>query len=276
MFPELFAIGSFSFRTFILFLVASFLLSAFVFWRKGREEHYPEDQLFDVFLLSFCVGSVASRMGYILFHLEQFAFNPLTWLDLFRNAGFNGLIGIVFGGFYVYRIADKKKWDAFEILDFWTISLTLGLGLIYLGQFFDGSGVGYPTSLPVGIQFDGLFEPVHPVQLYQSVFFIGLSAYLSWAEFRYRNFRWYRAGKKSAQTGFLVAMALLTSGIFSFFISFVKPPLIEIVGSNIDQLLSLFVAAIGGMVLYHRSGRPLPFTREKKKQQKRVERLRVQ
>ncbi len=275
MFPELFAIGSFSFRTFTVFLLASFLLSAFVFWKKGKEEHYPEDQLFDGFLLSFVMGAITSRLGYILFHLDQFSINPLTWFDLFKNAGFNGLIGIVCGGFYIYRFANKKKWDAFEVLDFWTISLTLGLGLIYLGQFFDGSGVGYPTTLPIGIQFAGLFEPVHPVQLYQSVFFLILASYLSWVEFKYRNFLWYRAGKKSAQTGFLVAMALLTSGLFSFVISFVKPPLIEIVGTNMDQLLSLAVATIGGLVLYHRSGRPLPFTREKKKQQKRVERLRV-
>ncbi len=273
MFPELFSIGSFSLRTLTIILLVAFFLSAFVLWRKAREEHYAEDQVFDMFLTSSLLGAVGARIGFIVFHFDQFGFSPLKWIDMISNAGFNGLIGLIVAGYYIYTYSKKYKWDGFEVLDFWTISVSLGLSLVYLGQFFDGSGVGYPTSLPVGIQFAGLFEPVHPVQLYQALFFLVLYVYLSRVEFQYRNFQWYRSGKKSAQTGFLVSMTLILGGIFSFFLTFFKPPMIELFDTNIDQLFSLGVFMIGALVLYHRSGRPLPLTREKKKRKKLTDRV---
>jgi phosphatidylglycerol---prolipoprotein diacylglyceryl transferase len=276
MFPELFSIGSFSLRTFTVFAVSAFFLSAFVFWRKSREEHYPEDNIFDIFLLSTLIGIIAARAGYILFHFDQFGFSFARWLDTISNAGFNGQIGIMLAGISLYQYAEKKKWDAFEILDFWTMAITLGLSIIYLGQLFAGTGVGYPTGLPVGMHFPGLFEPVHPAQLYQAVFYAGLYWYLSKVEFKYRNFQWYRSGKKSAQTGFLVSVALLSSGIYMFILSFLKPPTIELFSIDLDRVFAVLMAIVGGLLLYHRSGRPLPFTRELKKRKKLTERIRVQ
>lgn len=273
MFPELFSIGSFSLRTLSIVLFVAFFLGAFVLWRKAREEHYPEDQVFDMFLVSSLLGAIGARVGYILFNFGQFGFSPLKWFDMISNAGFNGIIGIFVAGVYIYKYAQRKKWDSFEILDFWMISISLMLALVYFGQFLDGSGAGYPTSLPIGVVFPGLFEPVHPVQLYHSAFFLVLFFYLSKVELEYRNFQWYRSGKKSAQTGFLLSMSLLGGGLFFFILSFFKPAIIEIWGTNIDQMIALLIFISGGLLLYHRSGRPLPFTREKKKRKKLAQRL---
>ncbi len=276
MFPELFSIGTFSLRTMSILVFLAFFMGAFVLWRKAREEHYPEDQVFDMFLVSSILGAIGARLGYIVFNFEQFGFSPLAWIDMISNAGFNGIIGIFFAGVYIYKYAKRKKWDSFEILDFWMISISLMLGLVYLGQFFDGSGVGYPTHLPIGMIFPGLFEPVHPVQLYHAIFFVILYVYLSRVEMQYRNFQWYRSGKKSAQTGFLLSTALMMGGGFFFLLSFLKPASIVVLGTNVDQVISFFLAVMGGLMLYHRSGRPLPFTREKKKQKKMAKRLRQQ
>ena len=273
MFPELISIGSFSLRTLSVILLIAFFFGAFVLWRKSREEHYPEDQVFDMFLVSSLLGAIGARVGYIMFNFNQFGLAPLKWFDMISNAGFSGVIGIFFAGIYIYKYAKRKKWDSFEIIDFWMIAVALMLSLIYLGQFLDGSGAGYPTSLPMGVQFPGLFEPVHPVQLYQAAFFIILFRYLSWVELEYRNFQWYRSGKKSAQTGFLLSVSLISSGFFFFILSFFKPAIIELWGTNVDQLLSLFMCIVGTLLMYHKSGRPLPFTREKKKQKKLVRRL---
>lgn len=273
MFPELFSIGSFSLRTLSIVLLLAFFLGAFVLWRKAREEHYPEDQVFDMFLVSSLLGVIGARAGYILFNFNQFGFSLVKWLDTISNAGFNGIIGIFVAGAYIYKYAQRKKWDSFEIIDFWMISISLMLALVYFGQFLDGSGAGYPTGLPIGVVFPGLFEPVHPVQLYHSIFFLILYFYLSKVELEYRNFQWYRSGKKSAQTGFLLSMSLLSGGLFFFIVSFLKPAIIEIWGTNIDQLLALFIFISGALLLYHRSGRPLPFTREKKKRTKLAKRL---
>jgi len=47
------------------------------FWRKGREEHFPEDELFDGYLLALLVGVVASRLGFIVFSFWQLWFRCL-------------------------------------------------------------------------------------------------------------------------------------------------------------------------------------------------------
>lgn len=273
MFPEIVSIGSFSLRTLSIFFLGAFFFGAFVLWRKAREEHYPEEQVFDMFLISTLLGALGARVGYILFNFNQFGFSPLKWLDMISNAGFNGIIGIFVAGVYIYKYSQKKKWDSFEIIDFWMISISLMLSIVYLGQFFDGSGAGYPTALPIGVTFPGLFEPVHPVQLYHSLFFLAVFGYLSRIELEYRNFQWYRSGKKSAQTGFLLSTSLLLGGLFFFIVSFFKPPIIELWGTNIDRLIACILVISGALLLYHRSGRPLPFTREKKKRKKLVSRL---
>lgn len=273
MFPELFSIGSFSLRTISVIVLLAFFFGAFVLWRKSREEHYPEEQVFDMFLVSSLLGVLGVRVGYIVFNFSQFGFSPLKWVDMISNAGFNGVIGIFVAGLYIYKYAKRKKWDSLEIVDFWMISVSLVLSLVYLGQFFDGSGAGYPTSLPIGIRFPGLFEPVHPVQLYQAVFFLILFLYLSWVELEYRNFQWYRSGKKSAQTGFLLAVSLISGGFFFFMLSFFKPASIQLWSTNVDQLIGFGIFVVGVLFMYHRSGRPLPFTREKKKQKKLANRL---
>lgn len=275
MFPELFSIGSFSVRTLSIILLVAFFFGAFVLWRKSREEHYPEDQVFDMFLVSSLLGVIGARVGYILFNFGQFGFSPFKWFDMISNAGFNGIIGIFIAGVYIYKYAKQKKWDSLEIIDFWMISVALMLSLVYFGQFLDGSGVGYPTSLPIGVRFPGLFEPVHPVQLYHSIFFLALFSYLSRVELQYRNFQWYRSGKKSAQTGFLLASSLISSGFFFFVVSFFKPAIMELWGTNIDRYIAFFIGLTGALLMYHRSGRPLPFTREKKKQKKLTNRLKV-
>ncbi|MCB9801125.1 MAG: prolipoprotein diacylglyceryl transferase [Pseudomonadales bacterium] len=276
MFPELFTVGSFSLRTLTVVILVAFFFGAFVLWRKSREEHYPEDQVFDMFLVSSLLGAIGSRVGYILFNFDQFGFSPLKWVDMLSNAGFNGSIGMFFAGAYIFKYAKRKKWDSFEMLDFWMIAISLMLAIVYIGQFLDGSGVGYPTTLPVGVTFPGLFEPVHPVQLYHALFFVGLYIYLSRVELEYRNFQWYRSGKKSAQTGFLLSTSLVTGGIFFFILSFLKPASIILFGTNMDQVLALIFVISGSLLLYHRSGRPLPFTREKKKQKKLAQRLKQQ
>jgi prolipoprotein diacylglyceryltransferase len=65
MFPILFTIGQFHLRTAAVLGVIGFFLSGFVLWRKAREEHYSEAQLFDGFLLSTAAAFIFGRLGHI-------------------------------------------------------------------------------------------------------------------------------------------------------------------------------------------------------------------
>lgn len=264
MLPILFSIGPLSFRTFNLFLIVAYLCLAFLFWRKGKEEHYDEAQLFDGFLLSTLFGFVVGRFGFILTSFDQFGLNILKWLDIFSQPGVSLLIGMAAATIYMYRYAMKQKWDAYELVDFWVTSLSFCLGVIWLGLFFDGSSFGYATQLPWGITFPGVFTQHHPVQIYYALFFFILYKYLSWVEYRYRTYSWYRSGKNTAQTGFLTSVFILATGFYSLIMALVQPGTISVGGFMLDPWIYLLMTIGGGLMLWVRSGRNIPIIHQKR------------
>jgi phosphatidylglycerol---prolipoprotein diacylglyceryl transferase len=255
MFPTIFSLAQFQLRTLNIFFALAFIIGAFVFWRKGREEHYSETQLFDGYLLTSFFGFLAGRIGYIALNFSQFGWDGLKWLNIFGNPGNHLLIGLLGSTLYLARFAHKKKWDVYEILDFWSLATVFALVLRYVGYFFDGSLFGKTTGLPWGVIFPGVLEKKHPIQLYFAIFYLALFWFLSRAEYRYRTYDWYRAGKKSAQTGFLISVFLIGAGAISFLMSFLREPEFLAGGLALDGFIYLGVAILGGLMLFKRSGR---------------------
>lgn len=264
MFPVLFSVGPIEFKTQMLFVLFAFFFASFIFWKKGREEHYSEADVFDSFLISTLLGSVVARVIFILFNFHVFGFHFLSWLDFNTYPGINLIAGLVAAAIYMYKIASRNKWDQYEVLDFWVTSISLGLSIYYVGTFFDGTGYGFGTSLPWGVVFPQLVEPHHPVQMYFSLFYILLYVYLFKVEYSYRTFLWYRHGKKTAQTGFLTSSFLIAVGLFTIFMAFLKPATIEFVGINLDMVIGFITAFFGMSILYSRSGRSIPILSSKK------------
>jgi phosphatidylglycerol---prolipoprotein diacylglyceryl transferase len=264
MFPVLFSIGPLELKTMSLFLILAFFLASFIFWRKGREEHYSQADIFDSFLISALIGAFVARAIFIVFNFNSFGFYILNWFDLGMFPGINLIAGLIAAAIYMYRNAIKNKWDTFEVLDFWVTSIALGLSIYYLGSFFDGTGYGYATNLPWGVVFPQIIEPHHPVQMYFALFYLGLYVYLSKVEYLYRTFTWYRHGKKTAQTGFLTSIFLIAVAVFTFLMALLKPATLEFMSINFDMVISFGLAIFGLGLLYSRSGRNLPIISSKK------------
>jgi prolipoprotein diacylglyceryltransferase len=264
MYPEIFSIGFFTLRSLNVALVVGLFATAFMFWRRTKEEYYDEDEVMDGFLLSLLVGVLASRVGFIALHWDLFSLNVQKWIDIFGHPGLSGSVGIIAMGLFLFRYSTARKWDAFEVLDYWVIALCSGLSFFWVGAFLDGSNVGTETQLPWGVQFPGLLEPHHPIQLYWLVFFVGAGWFFSWVEYKYRTFQWYRASKHDAESGFIVASAIIAVSIMAALVSIVQPSLWEIAGVPIEQLVSLAGVLYGFGLLYVRSGRSLWFQPKKK------------
>jgi len=78
---------------------------------------------------------------------------------------YGGLIaGIAFSLWYLRRFG-LPFWKVADIVGAPT---ALGYSLMRVGCFLGGCCYGRPTSLPWGVQFPHLDEPVHPTQLYES------------------------------------------------------------------------------------------------------------
>ncbi len=255
MWPTLIEFGPLVITADGFFSTLAFLTTAFVFWKKTREEHYSSEQAFDVFLLSSLVGLVTGRIGFILLNWSQWGGNFWQWFNIFSRPGSWLGLGLFGATLFLHRQAKQRKWDVFEILDFWFLALAAGLVLESIGNFFAGTGFGFETNLPWGMVFPGVFARHHPVQLYLAIFYLALYSYLSWSEYHYRTFSWYRAGKKTAEAGFLTSIFLVSSGLMRLFLQLVKPVQVSLYGLGLDLWLNLALVVTGLVLFYQRSGR---------------------
>ena len=239
--------------TVLAFLAAFF--SAFVFWRKGREEHYNTFEIFDAFILSGIFGFVMGRVAFVAFHWNTFSQNIFNIFNIVEKSGNEPLIALTAAAWYLYRHATKNKWDAFEILDFYATAISLGMIFIYVGFFLDGSYGGTFTSLPWGVITIGTFEKTHPAQLYSLAYYFFAYIYLSKMEYIYRTLEWYRSGKKTAQSGFLFSTFLIFTALFYLLTQPTRLPGMFFKGLVLDYFVYLFIFVFGLVLLHRRSGR---------------------
>lgn len=246
-------------RTFILgpFLVAAFLVGTFVFWKKGGEEYYDQAELMDVLVLSCFSALVGARVGFILVHFSEFGFDILKWFSWLSYPGYLGIAALACGFASMIWHANKRKWDAYEVGDFGAIALSLSMVIIYLGEFLNGTGFGNVTSLPVGMSFPGVFDKRHPVQLYSIVLYLILFVVVWKLERIYRSFIWYRANRRTAQSGFILSCFLIGYGLIGVVLSFFQQSFLTIYGINIELVIRILVIVAGLVLMYIRSGRSI-------------------
>ena len=259
MFPDLFCIGPFCLRSLSVMLALGFFVTGLIFFRKVREEHYLEMEAFDGFLLSLIAGFIVGRLAFVGLHFSQFGFSLWKWFDISTYPGVVGTAAIIGAGWYLFRYSRKFTDDTFELLDIWTISVAGGLFVVWLGMFLDGASLGNATALPIGVRFPGLLEPHVPIQLFVALFFLLLAFYLQWVEFRYRTYSWYRSGKKSAQSGFLVSVSIILCSLLWVGLSFLRPAQLVVAGVPLDTGLALAGVIVGVLLLFLRSGRKIGF-----------------
>lgn len=241
-----------------IFLFLAVFFGAFVFWRKLRNEgEYTEVEIFDDFLIALLLGWSAGRLVFVLLNLGNFGLQILQWLNFIVYPGINLLVAIMVTGGFLYWRVKKRKLDALEILDFWAIATSLGMFFYDVGQFFDGSGVGEPTKLPWGVVFPGMILPTHPAMLYTALFFLVMFLYLSWAEFHYRTFDWYRHGRNNAQAGFCAGFFIMMTGIYLLISLLWRSANFLVAGISLDIPFYLLVAIFGGGMIWICSGRSL-------------------
>ncbi len=218
MHPILFSFGRFEFKTINIFLFLSFLSSLFIFYKRGKEEHFNINYFFDAFFSSYIFALFIGRTIYALMHWDLFSNNIFLIFNFIDVPGVSRF-GFIFAmTFYIFIFSKKKKWDAFDILDYWVTALSIGLFFYFLGAFFDGSFLGITTDR-FGVVYEGSVSKRIPVDLLSSFFYLFLFVFLLWAEQNYRNFSWYRKGKKSAKSGFLFMSFLIFSSVFNILLS---------------------------------------------------------
>jgi phosphatidylglycerol:prolipoprotein diacylglycerol transferase len=164
--------GTFTLTTFHAFMVLALILPTILMVRylqfKNMSLRFIVNRLF-WFVPAALAGG---RLIHIAMHMPAYADSPLSILFLW-DMGF-GALGMFYATlmalFWLTRIDHEDFW---AWLDAFVLAGLVGLFLIHIGHFFDGTAYGMPTDLPWGIAFNNFNIPfqtaIHPTQLYSAL-----------------------------------------------------------------------------------------------------------
>lgn len=231
MIDYVFNIGGVSIYGLGILISFCYLWGAFVFYKKAIEEHFGEEPLLDIIVLSAFWGFIFGRIGYVLLHMDIFWKHFSRILLIFNYPGvdrWGALIGMILGALWV---ANKMKYKFVDLLD------CLALGVLAGNSFF---WVGISI-----IGFRWQFVVLGILYFLMYVVFWHLSK-------TYRLIDWYRAARTSARSGFVSGFSVFVLGAV-----FLLEVLMLSKLNLVVVLWSLLLIVLGLVMVYIRSGRVL-------------------
>jgi prolipoprotein diacylglyceryltransferase len=221
MWPTIVSVGPLAVQSFGLLLALGIFFGGFVWWQKGREEGFKEEELMDVWILAWIVGFVTSRIWHVVTNwgLYEGSWYKMIFITKFPGLSYEGAwVGVI--AMIVYQ-AMRKKWDLAKLLEISVFSLLIVEMLGTVGSFLAGSSLGKETSWWWGVLFPGVEIRRHPSQLLWALALGGLFILLRKLEKEYRSFKWYQNEKGEGKTGLLIAGYLISVSLLKSVFSLV-------------------------------------------------------
>lgn len=268
MFPVLANVGPFTVSSLGVMFSLAFFCGSFRIWKKMKEEHFEDNDIFDGIFLSFFGGLIFSRLFFVLVNFPMFRFDFSKWISLTYSNGFSWM-GFLIGTMIMLSIvAKKKKWDYWLVLDLSTYGVIISQILVSLGRFLDGSYYGEETNMFWGIRMPGLTGKRHPVVFYELLILIILIILVNWLEKRYRLFKWYQNKRGKANPGFLWLFYLGIFMIYQFIIDVLMDRTTVFGPFSSYQIFLMFGIIILGFIFWLRAGNELNLIDEERKEMK--------
>jgi phosphatidylglycerol:prolipoprotein diacylglycerol transferase len=245
MFPILLHLGPLTIRMYGVMVAAAFLASLQMARTAAHARRIGEAFLLDLVALLIISGLLGARILYVLLNLSYFRDHPWESVKVWEGGlvfygGFilAALVGTIFTRYRGYPIDD--------VSDCLAPALALGQGIGRWGCFFAGCCYGKPTSLPWGVIFKDpaslapLGVRLHPVQLYESLGDIAISALL-----------WFLLRRRKESHGEIFWLYLLSYGILRFVMETLRGDDrgAMIGGLAPSQIIALTAILISGSVL---------------------------
>ncbi len=136
MYPVLISLGPVTIYTFGVFSLIALVMASFVVWKRGVENHFSEEDIFDTFILVALFGLIGARLAYIGFHFDQFQLSFLRWISVLRVPGLSIFGGLLLGSIGLWFISRRKRWSYYAIADISVTGLALAQSVGWIGAFF--------------------------------------------------------------------------------------------------------------------------------------------
>jgi phosphatidylglycerol---prolipoprotein diacylglyceryl transferase len=254
MLPNIISVGPFALSSYAVSMFAAFFAMGYVIWKRGKEAHFAEEELFDCLLIVGIWMMLGARVGYILAHFQDFGPNIWYYFSLVSHPGMLFVTGILSAGLVIRRQARINKWDGYSLSDVFVTGLTLALAIMAFGSFLNGNGAGIVANSWLGVRFIGMYDKRLPVQLYETLMGLGLFVFLWRVEGSYRTFSWYKGSRSEAKSGFITAMFFIFWGLFQALFCIIRPAYLVIFGVRADYMIDLLLVVYGINLLFRRSG----------------------
>lgn len=136
----------------------------------------------------FLSALILSRIFYFVLHTDAYfpGFDLRTLGNFFSiwDQGFSfwgGILGFTLALLYRLRKSEENLW---KWLDSLIVPLIIGMGIGLIGAFLGGNAYGRPTDLFWGVRYEvynvKYTVPVHPVQIYSILIFMGILLLKRW------------------------------------------------------------------------------------------------
>jgi len=196
MYPDLLNIGPLTIRSYgtmvVIGFFAALLLSKFRIKRLG----ISWESMLDLAFYLLVAGIVGAKLLFWLIFPRQTAYefsllftSPIEWIKAL-GGGFV-FFGAVIGGMGMLAwYVRSRNLEFLKTMDFLAPSLALGHAIGRIGCFLAGCCYGKECNLPWAITFTHehslapLGIPIHPTQLYESLFLFSLTVFLVTSEDR--------------------------------------------------------------------------------------------
>jgi phosphatidylglycerol:prolipoprotein diacylglycerol transferase len=182
MYPRLLTTPFYTLRTFGVLLAAAYLTAYWWMMREGRRQRLDVDALGSLGVWAIVGAIVGARVLMIIRSLPDYIAAPseLFSPSLLVAAGdfYGGFLGaLIMTAFFFRRHPELPLWPAADVC---APAIALGQAIGRIGCLMAGDDYGRATTMPWGIAFTDpdaatiggapLGVPLHPVQLYESIF----------------------------------------------------------------------------------------------------------
>ena len=254
-------------RWYGLMFAIGFLVGYEIVWRMFRHEGAPEKWVGSVFVYVVVAKFFGARFGHVFFYAWDYYSQHLgdilkVWEGGLASHG--GAIGIVIAILLYSKYVTKK--NPLWTFDRLVVPVPFVGALIRMGNLFNHEIYGGPTDLPWGFSFIDnigawmhgaqpiMTVPCHPTQIYEALCYLALFVMLM-----LMYWKWNAQRRQGLIFG--VFFTVLFSARFLIeYVKNVQEPwevgMIESIGMNMGQLLSVPFVIVGVILIVRALSRP--------------------
>ena len=179
MLPTLFSIGPFHLYTYGLMFALGVLAAITYLGRLEPVGGLTRNQMIDLILMLTFVGVAGARAFYVFQSWDYFRLNPAEIFAVWQGGlvVYGGVIASL-AGLIVFCLVRRISFLA--LADFYFPAVALAQAFGRIGCFLNGCCWGSVSHLPWAVHYPFLKDPVHPVQIYSSLFDFALFGFLAW------------------------------------------------------------------------------------------------